>query len=70
MTREHQHQHECRCGNATLVCSRADCAVTEPYQCPTCDHIERDEYWQAVEMNSLRHPSLTLTTEQDKDTTP
>lgn len=60
------HIHQCRCGHATIECTRQDCAVPDDWACPTCLHIERDEYWQAVELNQLNHPSLTLTTEPEK----
>lgn len=43
------HAHTCRCGSE-LTCAREDCAVIDPYQCPTCDHEERDQYFQQLEM--------------------
>lgn len=57
------HVHTCRCG-AVLTCAVEDCAVFEPYQCPTCDAIERDEHFQAVE-RELTHSTHHATTHGD-----
>ncbi len=46
------HEHVCECGS-TLVCARADCAVTEPFVCPTCEFKQKDEFFQQLE---LTHP--------------
>lgn len=58
------HAHTCRCG-AVLTCAVEDCAVFEPYQCPTCDEQERDEFFQAVADPTVTvpNPQLELTYE-------
>ncbi len=42
------HSHLCECGT-TLECSRADCAVLNPFVCPTCEFQMRDEFFQQAE---------------------
>lgn len=42
------HAHLCACGT-TLECSRADCAVSDPYECPSCERDRQDEYFTRQE---------------------
>lgn len=42
------HAHVCACGT-TLECSRADCAVSDPYECPNCERDRMDEFIDQLE---------------------
>ena len=41
----HSHVHTCQCGNE-LYCTTDDCAVGQDWQCPRCDQIQQDEFYQ------------------------
>jgi len=50
------HEHVCECGS-TLACARADCAVAEPFLCPSCEFDMRDEYFQQLELETEHNDS-------------
>jgi hypothetical protein len=49
-----EHAHVCRCGQATLTCSRADCTVPNDWSCPSCEDEQRDEFFQSLELTTPR----------------